>query len=81
MMARFEQTTDDREYYDCEDGYHDTAPGVEGGNDGLHGDKSIMGEAVDKEDGSGPEEVLVWSVGPGCQIVKIVRKALGLLRR
>ena len=39
------------------------APGVEGGNDGLHGDELIMGEAVDKEDGGPLEEVLVWSVG------------------
>ena len=27
------------------------APGVEGGNDGLHGDGMILGERVDKEDG------------------------------
>ena len=32
------------------------APGVEGGNDGLHGDELVMGEAVDKEDGGKPEE-------------------------
>ena len=39
------------------------APGVEGGDDGLHGDELIMGEGVDKEDGRAPEEGLVWSGG------------------
>ena len=84
----FEQATDDREYYDCEDGHHNTiseihnqfscrawkrtsspAPGVEGGNDGLHGDELILGEGVDKEDGRGASEgVLVWSVSRECRL-------------
>lgn len=42
MVSRAEKTADDREYYDCEDGDDNAAPCVEGGNDGLHRDESMM---------------------------------------
>lgn len=97
-----EQTTDDREDYDCEDRHHNTisgihnqfliplsiarrrtsapAPGVEGGNDGLHGDELVMGEAVDKEDGGGDQRKRRCGQldrSPGCRMAKIVRWAIG----
>lgn len=56
------------------------APRVEGGNDGLHGDESMMmmGEAVDKEMASanGDGVAISW-LGPRLSMVKIVRWARG----
>lgn len=51
------------------------APRVEGGNDGLHGDESMMmGEVVDKgmASANGDGVAISW-LGPRLSMVKIVR--------